>query len=235
MTCSFLCSHKRLCASSFWQSCPLSLQKHKKKKQQHFVEDSWGVSDEQHCDWADEEKASARTDQQNQQEIRGSRCHRAGQAACLQRELWPARHKLTVIAWRSRRREKSALFNTFPSSPFHSPPPLPPPDICVSGCRTLNSSVFSVSFSTQRVHVWVMATGWPDTQWQTGPWADRTNAITPHSAHNAAAQNTAISYLSRQLCLRRRIGKQRELAFYHTNTSLGTEGGDKHVTDLTGI
>lgn len=152
--------------------------------------------------------------------------------AC-RREL--TRHKLTVIVWRSRRRERSALFNTFPSGPFHPPPPLPPPDICVSGCRTLNSCVFSVSFSTQRVHVWVMATGWPDTQWQTGPWADRTNAITPHSAHSAAAHNTAISYLSRQLCLRRRIGKQRELAFYHTNTSLGTEGEDKHVTDLTGI
>lgn len=79
-----------------------------------------------------------------------------------------------------------------------------------------------------------MATGRPDTQWQTGPWADRTNAITPHSAHGTAAQNTAISYLSRQLCLRRRIEK-RELAFHHTNASLGTERNDKHVTDLTRI
>lgn len=112
--------------------------------------------------------------------------------------------------------------------------PSPNTDKCISGRWTLNSCVFSVSFSTQRVHVWVMATGRPDTPWQTRPWADRTNAITPHSAHSAAAQNTAISYLSRQLCLRRGIQK-RELAFYHTNASLGTERNDKHVTDLTRI
>lgn len=77
--------------------------------------------------------------------------------------------------------------------------------------------------------VWIMATGWPDTQWQTRPWADRTNAITPRSAHSTAAQNTAISYLSRQLCLRRCI-QRRKLAFYHTSASLGTERSDKHIT-----
>lgn len=109
-----------------------------------------------------------------------------------------------------------------------------PRPVCISVCWTLNYCVFSVSSSTQRVHVWVMAIGWTDTQWQTRPWADRTNAITPHLAHSAAAQNTAISYLSRQLCLRRCIQKM-ELAFHHTNASLRTERNDKRRTDLTRI
>lgn len=186
-----------------------------------------------HCDRADQEKASGQTDQQNQQKIQGSRRHRAGQAVSSQRELSRTQWKLTMLSQRWRCWEKGALLTPFTNT-FSSAPPSPLPDICISGCWTFNSCVFSVSFSTQRVHVWVTATGWLDTQWQTRPWADRTNAITPHSAHSTAAQNTAISYLNGQLCLRRRAEK-RELAFYHTNTSLGSERNDKHITDLTRI
>lgn len=147
-------------------------------------------------------------------------------------EMWC---KLMMISYRSWRKEKKdGTFSTVHKHLSISTAHPPPADIWISACWTLNSCVFPVSFGTQRVHVWVRATGWPDTQWQTRPWADRTNAITPHAAHSAAAQNTAISYLSRQLCLRRGIEK-RQLAFYHTNTSLGTEREDKHITDLTRI
>lgn len=111
------------------------------------------------------------------------------------------------FAWIKMQRKQGIFLAPFKNT-FPSAQPPPPADICISVCWTLNSCVFPVSFSTQRVHVWVRATGWPDTQWQTRPWADRTNAITPHAAPSAAAQNTAISYLSRQLCLRRGIEKE---------------------------
>lgn len=110
--------------------------------------------------------------------------------------------------------------------------PCPKYDKCISGRWTLNSCVFSLWASAPTgVHMWVMATGWPDTPWQTRPWAVRTNAMAPHSAHYAAAQNTAIGYRSRQLCLRTGIHKS-ELAFYHTHAS---QRNDKRVTDLITI
>lgn len=50
-------------------------------------------------------------------------------------ELWPPQHKLTATVWRSKRRERSALFNTFPSSLIHSPPPCHHPTYVFPGAE----------------------------------------------------------------------------------------------------
>lgn len=83
--------------------------------------------------------------------------------------------------------------------------------------------------------VWVRPSGQPDTQWQAKPWADRTNAITPHSPLSALQHKTPPLAIQVSSCV---LGEGFKRGNWHSTIKMhygNVERMDEHVTDLTRI